>query len=81
MEQMSFDPLVFEDNMGLSREEAVKEAIAARRAVIKKFRAEGHMVKPWTLTGQLRQYKSFGVPDGRVRNVYYINIYPKGEKA
>lgn len=28
----------------------------------------------WTLTDQLKKYKSFGVEDGRVRNVYYVTI-------
>lgn len=72
-QQLSFDPLHFEDQMGLDPAAARKEAQAARRAVAKSMTRDGWTVKSWTLTGQLRQYRSFGVPDGRVRPVYYLN--------
>lgn len=77
MEQISFDPLDFEERMGLTPEAARKEAQAARRAVIKAKEAEGHKCRAWTLTGQLRKYRAFGQPCGRTRNVYYITVYPK----
>lgn len=78
--QYSFDPLHFEDNAGLTREEAVKEALACRNMVIRHIRKTRPdlVAKGWTLTGQLRQYKSFGVPDGRVRSVYYITVRKVG---
>lgn len=73
--QMSFDPLDFEDQ-GLTREEAVTAAKAARQVIVSRIRKERSdlTAKCWVLTGQLRKYKSFGVPDGRYRNVYYITI-------
>lgn len=73
-EQIRFDPLDFEDNMGLNPAAARKEAQAARRVIAAAKRKEGYECKSWTLTGQLRKYKSFGVEDGRVRPVYYLNI-------
>ena len=73
MLQQSFDPLDFEDRMGMTPEQARKEAQTVRRMVAKTLKMDGHSVKLWTLTGQLRKYKSFGVEDGRVRPVYYIN--------
>jgi len=79
MEQLRFDPLEFEERMGLTPEQAKKEAQAARRAVAKAKRAEGLEVRSWTLEGQLRKYREFGVPCGRVRSVYYLNIYAPEE--
>jgi len=72
-EQMSFDPLDFEDRMNLTPEQARREAQAVRRMVAKTRKQDGWEVKSWTLTGQLRKYRAFGVPDGRVRPVYYLN--------
>lgn len=77
--QMRFDPLDFEDNMGITPQEARKEALAAR-AIIKRaiqVSRPDFEVRAWTLTGQLRKYKSFGVEDGRVRNVYYLTVSKK----
>jgi hypothetical protein len=74
--QLRFDPLDFEDQ-GVSREEARKQALAARTMVvnrIKKDWPDKYNVCCWTLSGQLRKYKAFGVPDGRSRSVYYVNI-------
>jgi len=72
-EQIGFDPLDFEDQYGMDPAAARKEAQAARRVVAKAKEKEGYEVKIWTLTGQLRKYKEFGVPDGRVRSVYYLS--------
>lgn len=71
--QISFDPLKYED-AGMDAEAAVKQAKKDRNAKYKELINQGEFVKRWTLTGQLRQYVSFGVPDGRVRNVYYLSI-------
>lgn len=79
MEQLRFDPLDFEERMGLTPEAARREALAARNVVIKAKQREGYRTKGWTMTGQLRKYKSFGVECGRIRNVYYLNIYPNDE--
>lgn len=78
--QYSFDPLVFEEEQKLSREEARKAALAARAALRKAIERDHpgrYDIKAWTLTGQLRKWKCWGVPCGRVRNVYYLNILEK----
>ena len=78
--QYSFDPLMFEEEQKLSREEARKAALAARAALrkaIERDHPDRYDIKCWTLTGQLRKYKCWGVPCGRVRNVYYLNILEK----
>ena len=74
-EQLSFDPLDFQDHFGLSAEPAAKQAQAVRREVAKLIRSKGFEVKSWTLTGQLRPYSGWNQPDGRVRSVYYLNVY------
>lgn len=72
--QYSFDPLDFEDTNRVPRETAVKQALAARAVFVKEAKKQGFDARMWTLTGQLKKYKSFGVDDGRVRNVYYATI-------
>lgn len=72
--QYSFDPLDFEDNNSVPRETAVKQALAARAVFVKEAKKQGFDARMSTLTGQLKKYKSFGVDDGRVRNVYYVKI-------
>ena len=69
--QISFDPL---DYVGQYEEGDHSKALADRNAHLKQLRKEGKQVRGWTLTRQLRTYASFGVPDGRVRNVYYITV-------
>ena len=76
--QHGYDPLDWEDE-GLSPQEARKAALAAR-SMIKRHIITSRPdleVHAWTLTGQLRKYKSFGVEDGRVRNVYYLTVRAK----
>jgi hypothetical protein len=75
--QYSFDPLMFEEEQKLTREEARKAALAARAALRKAIERDHpgrYNIKCWTLTGQLRKYKCWGVPCGRVRNVFYMNV-------
>jgi hypothetical protein len=72
-EQIRFDPLDWQDN-GYEAAQAAKQALIRRNMWARALTRQGYIVKGWTLTGQLRQYKSFGVDDGRVRNVYYITI-------
>lgn len=50
-------------------------ALAARDAKYCELRSEqpDRRLKRWTLRDQLRPYASFGVPDGRVCNVYKIS--------
>lgn len=51
------------------------EAKAARDARYRQLKAEGKKCRRWVLRGQIKQYESFGVPDGRICDVYKINIY------
>jgi hypothetical protein len=50
-------------------------AKAARNARYKELKAQGYKATRSTLTNQLRQYASFGVPDGRSCTVYYVTAY------
>lgn len=77
--QFRVDPLDFEDEQGLTPEAARRQALSVRNMLIRQIKkAQPRLsVRGWTLTGQLRQYRSFGVPDGRVRPVYYINVQTK----
>lgn len=62
--QISFDPLDFGENH-----------VAAKRARDIRYRyykAQGVNVYRWTLRNQLRPYAGFGIPDGRIRDVYYL---------
>ena len=74
MNQISFDPLDYQDT-GSTEAEANRLALAERNRTLKVLRRLNGKTsaKGWTLREQLRPYASFGVPDGRVRNVYYIN--------
>lgn len=78
--QYRWDPL---DYLGDSTtpEQAAKLALSARTRVMNMIRKERGDLgsKGWTLTGQVRKYASFGVEDGRVRNVYYLNVFMKGQ--
>ena len=75
--QYSFDPLHFEEQQNLSPEEGRKAALAARKALKKEIEKDGrYTVSSWTLSNQLRKYRSFGVPCGRVRNVFYLTVTP-----
>lgn len=67
--QISFDPLDFGGDDELSHKAAMK----ARNAKLREVRSEGQQARGWTLTNQCRPWASFGVPDGRVRNIYYIS--------
>lgn len=52
----------------------MKQALAARAVFVKEAKKQGFDARMSTVTGQLKKYKSFGVDDGRVRNVYYVKI-------
>lgn len=74
--ELVFDPLDFQDTNGVSLEEAheqAKQARAAIQAAIRKTRPD-LKTRAARLTGQLRPYRSFGVPDGRFRTVFYLRI-------
>lgn len=57
---------------GYETNEAAK---AARDARYRELKAQGKNCKRWVLKNQLKQYESFGVPDGRMCDVYMLNIY------
>lgn len=50
------------------------EAKAARDAAYREAKAAGKIVRRSVLKGQLRQYASFGVPDGRVCDCYKLHV-------
>lgn len=67
MKQISFDPLDFPaDSHRLAKQ--------ARDARYRELKKAGASVKRWKLPGQIRQYSGFGQPDGRVRDIYFINV-------
>lgn len=73
--QYSFDPLTHYD-AGADFAASKAKARAERDARLREMRKEGLNAKGWTLTGQLRKYRSFGNECGMVRPVYYITVYP-----
>lgn len=79
MTQISFDPLTYADEQGVSPETAAAMALGARDRELRARRKRGEVVTGWALRGQLRKYRSFGVEDGRVRTVYYITVHPRAE--
>lgn len=74
--QKAYDPLDWHD-AGLANtiEEAEKLALAQRNTDLRSAKKQG--ARGFRLTGQLRPYAGLGIPDGRVRTVYYID-YPFG---
>jgi hypothetical protein len=78
--QYRWDLLEYEDQ-GMSEKEARIQALTDRNRLMKIVRKSRPDLdcRGCTLTGQLRQYRSFGCPDGRVRNVYYLNVFMKGQ--
>ena len=51
------------------------EAKAARDKAYREAKALGFRAKRWVLKNQLRQYASFGVPDGRSCDVYMLDVW------
>ena len=71
--QISFDPLKYLDNgAATDAEHARKLALAARNAALKAERKAGRNASGFSLRGQLRPYAGLGIPDGRIRTVYYV---------
>lgn len=67
--QISFDPLDYDT--------ANNGALVAKQERDKKYRDlknQGRNVKRFVLRNQLKKYAALGVEDGRVRDVYYIQI-------
>lgn len=74
MSQRSYDPLDYLDAGIVSTiKEATQKALQKRNADLKAYRKQyGNGFFGFALRGQVRPYKSFGVPDGSIRTVYYI---------
>lgn len=75
MAQRSYDPLDFLDaGVAKTLPEATQMALKRRNEALRHFRKSYPCedFSGFALRGQLRPYKSFGVPDGSVRTVYYI---------
>jgi len=66
--QESFDPLEYG-----SREMALK--VRNRRAAT--LRRDGLKTKCFVLKNQLKPYAGLGQPDGRVRDVFMIDVFEK----
>ncbi len=66
--QESFDPLEYG-----SREEALK----ARNNRAAALRKDGFKTKCFVLKNQLKPYAGLGVPDGRVRDIFMIDVFEK----
>ena len=65
MKQYSFDPLDYDNP---------QEAKEARNRHYKDLKSKGvTWVKRWVLKNQLRPYAGLGQPDGRIRDIYFIN--------
>lgn len=79
IEEFRFDPLVYADEMGLDLQAATKEARRHRDSDLREMRKSGMYCKGSSVTGQLRKYRSYGVPDGRTRTIYYITVYPTAQ--
>lgn len=77
--QYRFDPLDYEDEQSMERKAAAAKALSDRNAWMREIKRcypdKNLAMNGTSLRGQLRPYKSFGVPDGRVRTVYYITLY------
>lgn len=54
--------------------ETNEQAKAARDQKYHELRAQGIKAQRWVLKNQLKQYESFGVPDGRICDVFMLNI-------
>lgn len=65
LSQNSFDPLDYRSRTA---------AMIARNKKAKELKSQGHKVKCWILKNQLKKYSGLGQPDGRVRDVFMLNI-------
>lgn len=72
MTQESYDPLDY-DCFNHDPKQAHKLAKGLRDRNLRLMKQQGKQCYGWRLTGQLKKYASLGVPDGRVRTVYYIS--------
>lgn len=66
IKQFSFNPL----RLNVTNEEAKALRDKAYRAIINR----GGKAKRWVLKNQLMQYSGLGCPDGRITDVYMVNV-------
>jgi hypothetical protein len=76
-QEVRFDPLQYMDlDPALTLAQATAQARKDRDICLRVARQKGAKeCKGWSLRGQLRKYRAWGVPCGHTRTVYYITIY------
>ena len=76
-QQVHFDPLQYMDlDPALTLAQATAQARKDRDICLRVARQKGAKeCKGWSIRGQLRKYRAWGVPCGHTRTVYYITIY------
>jgi hypothetical protein len=78
-QEIRFDPLEYLDlpaNAGWTLAQATAQARKDRDICLRVARQKGTKeCKGWSIRGQLRKYRAWGVPCGHTRTVYYITIY------
>jgi hypothetical protein len=76
-QEVRFDPLQYMDlDPTLTLAQATAQARKDRDLCLRVARQKGAKeCRGWSLRGQLRKYRAWGVPCGYVRTVYYITIY------
>jgi len=76
-QEVRFDPLQYMDlDPALTLAQATAQARKDRDICLRVARQKGAKeCKGWSLSGQLRKYRAWGVPCGHTRTVYYITIY------
>lgn len=76
-QEVRFDPLQYMDlDPALTLAQATAQARKDRDICLRVARQKGAKeCRGWSLRGQLRKYRAFGIPCGHTRTVYYITIY------
>jgi hypothetical protein len=76
-QEVRFDPLQYMDlDPALTLAQATAQARKDRDICLRVARQKGAKeCKGWSIRGQLRKYRAWGVPCGHTRTVYYITIY------
>lgn len=82
MPQIAYDPLTYQD-MGMGSREARATAMAKRdtdaRTLRRRFSSTpGMRISRSVLRGQLRKWAGLGQPDGRTRDIFYIECSAPG---
>lgn len=74
MIQITYDPLDYQDRKGLKARESRIAAKADRDADVKALKKAfpRFVIIRSMLKGQLRKWAGLGIPDGRTRDIFYI---------